>query len=231
MELTSAPERASPRTPRHGSARAGIERTRHVGIALDELHEPLVPCFRVGRRRRVLDEHVGDERPGERRPEHRSPAQERAVGRRQPVDARRDQGADGLRQFLRLVGRPVDSRKLLEEERVPGTALGDRLQLLSGERPPCSGLDQGPGVVGGERLEPGVSSREGAVCPRRRGTRRRSAFASCTQPRSRRQLCREVAEQVRRGLVHPLDVLEDHERRRTQRTAEASRRRRAVARA
>ena len=128
---------------RHGSARAGIEPTRHVGIALDELHEAVhaSESAAADRSPTATSATSDPENDGPSTEAQRSSA--RSAGASRSMRAATRAPTVSGSPVLRLFG-PLDSRKLLEEERVPGTALGDRLQLLSGERPPCSGLDQGP---------------------------------------------------------------------------------------
>ena len=95
------------------------ERARHVGIALDELREP-VPGLGGGGDGRVALEDLGDERTRERDAEHRRPSQERAVSRSELVDARRDQGFDRVGQLLGVLRLLAHAGELSEEERVPG---------------------------------------------------------------------------------------------------------------
>ena len=53
-----------------------------------------------GRHGRIVLEHLGDQRSRERDAEHRRPAEQRAVSRSELVDARRDEGLDGVGQVL-----------------------------------------------------------------------------------------------------------------------------------
>ena len=66
----------------------------------------------------------------ERRPEHSRPAQERAVARSEPVDARRDKRLDGLRQLLSGLAAPP------REPRAPAGRAGCRAALSAIARQP-----------------------------------------------------------------------------------------------
>ena len=72
-----------------------------VRVALDELVQP-VPGLGVGRGGGILAQHLVHEVGAERRAQDRRVAQQRAVARRQPVDAGGDDRLDAFRQRLVL---------------------------------------------------------------------------------------------------------------------------------
>ena len=85
------------------------------------------------------------------RPDHRRIAKEQAVVRLERVDSDRQQRLDRLGQ-TGPVGRR--QRELADEERVPCGALGDRSELLLGEREVAGRFERERAcVVGPERLE------------------------------------------------------------------------------
>ena len=112
-------------------------------------------------------------------------------------------------------------RELLEEQRVAGAALHERGQLLVRQAPVARRrAHERPRVVRGKRLEPQRESRE-----RRRALGgREAAFdgspGRAREPRPRRELRAEVAQQLGRRVVHPVDVLEHEQRRRVEQLAE-----------
>ena len=196
------------------------ERARSVRVALDELPEPLP---RVRRRRDVLValEHVVDQRAREGDAEHRGPAQQRAVARLEPVDPRSNQGLDRLGQLLRLGGGLVRQRELAQEERVAAAALRDRLELLVAE-PPLAGRRLGKRlrVLGGERLEPQGECRQRRVALCRDEPVRAGPASGAGQPGIVVELGPQVAEQLGGRVVHPVDVLEEQQRRAVEQPAE-----------
>ena len=115
----------------------------------------------------------------------------------------------------------ADAGELLEEQRVARSALHQRGQLLVGQAPVACRCDgERLRVVDGKRLEPqrqcrerrsALGGREAALArpPRRAG-----------EPRPRRKLRAEVAKELGGRVVHPVDVVEDDQRRRVEQVPE-----------
>ena len=186
------------------------EASRDLRIALDELGEPFHawgrpphPPRRRGRRRGRR------ETPGQ----NRGPAEKRPVGAVQPVDAACQPPLRPSRAARPLRAVPCGARgdELLKEQRVAAGTGGDRVGLLVGDLR-AGRTNERLGVVGRERLEPhghrghgrravggGEAARDGP--PRR-----------ADEPGVRRQVPAEVAEELGRGLVHPVGVLEEERR-------------------
>ena len=158
---------------------------------------------------------------GERDSEHGRPAKERAIAGGELVDARRDECLDRLGKLLGLVGLLADARQPLEEQRVAGAALHERGELVVGQ-PTVTRCGDGERlrVLRGQRLEP---QRQG-------GQRRRSLGGGesvlartprrAGEPRPRRKLRSEVAKELGRRVVHPVDVVEHQQRRRVEEVPE-----------
>ena len=188
------------------------EPARRIGVALDELVQA-IPRLRVGRRRRVVaGEHAPHELAAERAPHHGGVAEQRSIRGREPVDSRRDDGLDVLRKApggLAVRG----GEELLQEERIASGPLDDRCDLLRAPAVRAGRVDQRPGRLDGQGFE--VQRERG---DRRNALGRDEAACSLTprhadEPRLRRHLSSEMAQQMTGRLVHPVDVL-DHEHRR-----------------
>ena len=91
----------------------------------------------------------------ERRAEHRRPAQERALTGCEPVDARREQRLDCLGQLISVLATGSRRGQFLQEQRVAGSALGQRRELLVRQAGLArGGLDQLARVGDRQRLQP-----------------------------------------------------------------------------
>ena len=188
------------------------ERASDVGVTFDELAHP-IPRLRTRGNERIVLEYVGDERRGERDAQNGRPAQEGAIAGPELIDARRDERLDGLGKLLGLVGLLTDARQLPQEERIARAALHQCGQLLFGQPAvTCCCDGKGSGVLGGERLQ---SERQGGERRRSFGGRE-SALGwpsrRTGEPRLRRKLRAEVAKELGRRIVHPVDVVEDQQR-------------------
>ena len=151
----------------------------------------------------------GDEVAGKRLAQNRGPAEKRPVGAVQPVDAACQHRFDRLRELVpRAVTCGARGDELLEEQRVAAGTGGDRVGLLVGDLR-AGRTNERLGVVGREGLEPhgqrGHGRRSvGGGEPSRDGPPGRA-----DEPGVRRQVPAEVAEELGRGLVHPVGVLEE----------------------
>jgi len=196
------------------------ECARDVRIPLDELAEP-VPG--LGRRSdpRVVLEDLDDERPGEGDAQHGCPAEQRAVSGRELVDARRDEHLDRLGELLRLVRRLTDAGQPLEEERIPGCSFHQGPQLLVGQTAaPGRGERERLRIVLRERFQPERQRGERGSAVRGAESTLPGAARRARQPRPSRKLCPQIAQQLGRGVVHPVHVVEDEQRRRVEEVTE-----------
>jgi hypothetical protein len=220
VQIATAPVREAVVRGVADEGMAEAKGTGDVGVALDEFGQPL-PRLGVRGCGRVVGEHLGDEGARERGTEHGGPAQEGPVGRREPVDPRRHQRLHVHRQLLRLVGRLLRRSELLEEERVAAAARSDRFELVVADAPV-------PGRCGDQRFRVRLRQRLQAE---RKGRQRRRALCgyeaarhrpACRahEPRMGLQLRAQVTQELRRGLVHPVHVLDEQERRRVEQTLE-----------
>ncbi len=147
--------------------------------------------------------------PGERDTEDRRPAQQRAIARRELVDAGRDERFDRVRQLLGLVQAFADAGELLQKERVACAALHKRRKLFVGQASISGGcVNERLCVVDGKRLEPQCQRRKRRSSLRGRESAFDGAPRRAREPRTRRELRAEVAQELGRCVVHPVDVVE-----------------------
>ena len=133
---------------------AEAEGARDVGITLDELGKS-VPCLRVGGCGRVSLEHGRDEGSREGHTENGRPAQQGAIAGGESIDACRDESLDCVRHLLGRLPCLIRRGKLLEKQRVAGSALHERGQILVSQAPVARRCPhERPRVVRGKRLEP-----------------------------------------------------------------------------
>ncbi len=196
------------------------ERASDVGVTFDELAHP-IPRLRTRGHERIVLEYVGDERRGERDAQDGRPAQKGAIAGSELIDACRDERLDGLGKLFGLVGLLTDARQLPQEERIARAALHQCGQLLFGQPAVTCCCDRkGSGVLGGKRLQSERQRGEG----RRSLGSRESALGgpSCRtgEPRLRRKLRAEVAKELGRRIVHPVDVVEYQQRWRIEKLTE-----------
>ena len=116
--------------------------------------------------------------------------------------------------------RLLRQRELLQEERVAGAPLGDRGDLVLEQTFLGSRGDQRAGCFLRQRLEVDGHRRHrrdalGGHEPTGRGPPRRAE-----EPWLRADLCAQMAKQIRRRLVHPVDVLDHDQGRRVEQLRE-----------
>ena len=161
--------------------------------------------------RRVVLEHVGDERPGERHAEHRRPAQQRAVARRELVDPRRDERLDASRAAPRP--RPCCSPALASRWRNSGLPAPRSMSAASSLVGEATVARRGHGTSAfassaGRGSSRSVRAGSGGVPSAAANPPLDGRLRRAREPRPRRQLRPEVAQQLGRRVVHPVDVVE-----------------------
>ena len=177
-----------------------------VTVALEELGQPFPGA--IVRRRRVGLQHVLQEPWVEAEPQDGGAAHERAVGDREPIDARRRRRFHGVGQH-RAGGQRRD--EVEQELRVPARTVHDDLQVVRQQRRVDRGrLRQHDRGGLGERpdLEPEHTLTLGRPEP---GVGR-GATRDREQPRALASPFREMVEQFSRRLVHVVGVLDLHQR-------------------
>ncbi len=155
---------------------------------------------------------------GERDAENGRPAQQGAIAGRELVDARRDERLDGLGKLLGLVGlshrrSPARCRKSgLPAPRSMSAASSSSVRRRSPAAATASVLASSAGSGSSRSVKAGSGGVPSAAAnpPSDRPSRR------TREPRLRRKLRAEVAEQLGRRVVHPVDVVEDEQRRRVE---------------
>ena len=147
------------------------EPARDVRVALDELGRggPTPPSRPPPRDRPRAPSAItapGEETPSTdaQRRSARSPGAE-------PVDPRRDERLDRLGQLLGLWSAVLGGGELLQEERVPGPALGDRRELLVVSRRSAAAATSVVASSAGSGSSRRVSAGSGGVPPRPRSRR------------------------------------------------------------
>ena len=140
----------------------------------------------------------------------RSGAESRSM--RAPISASTVSGRSSGCVRLGAAGR----HELLEEERVASGSLRDRVQLVGCEPLGCGGDRELPGVLVRERIEPDRERRNRRGSLGRREAARDGAARRAREPGFPLELEREVPKQLGGGLVHPVDVLEQDHRRRSE---------------
>ena len=222
VQLAPAPERESlvravadqcmpeAERPRRRPGRA--RRTRRAG--------PTPPSRR---RRRVALEHVRDERARERRPRARTPS---AGAPDRPGASRSIRVATSAST---VSGSCSARRRLLRRRRAPAGRAGFRRarSMIAASsssltlRSPAAARTSVLRVLRRAAARAAASAPAAAASPRPPRSRRHPDAASCRRATGLvGELRSEVAQELRRRVVHPVDVLEDEQRRRVEQLAE-----------